>query len=37
MAPIERDAPRDMDRPLKHQHSGSIDHTRALVPMYVIS
>ncbi|KAK3906447.1 hypothetical protein C8A05DRAFT_29651 [Staphylotrichum tortipilum] len=34
MAPIERDAPRDMDRPLKHQHSGSIDHGRALVPMW---
>lgn len=35
MPAVERDAPRDMDRPLKHQHSGSMDH-RALVPMYVI-
>ncbi|KAG7285587.1 hypothetical protein NEMBOFW57_010216 [Staphylotrichum longicolle] len=34
MPAIERDAPRDMDRPLKHQHSGSIDHGRALVPMW---
>ncbi|EAQ87005.1 hypothetical protein CHGG_08258 [Chaetomium globosum CBS 148.51] len=33
MPPIERDAPRDQDRPMKHQHSGSIDH-RALVPMW---
>ncbi|KAK4101811.1 hypothetical protein N658DRAFT_38641 [Parathielavia hyrcaniae] len=34
MAPIERDAPRDLDRPLRHQHSASIDHGRALVPMW---
>ncbi|KAK4156364.1 hypothetical protein C8A00DRAFT_12675 [Chaetomidium leptoderma] len=34
MPAIERDAPRDHDRPLKHQHSASIDHNRALVPMW---
>ncbi|KAK4122541.1 hypothetical protein N657DRAFT_691058 [Parathielavia appendiculata] len=34
MPPIERDAPRELDRPLRHQHSASIDHGRALVPMW---
>ncbi|KAK4248567.1 hypothetical protein C7999DRAFT_13478 [Corynascus novoguineensis] len=34
MPPIERDAPRDQDRPMKHQHSASTDHGRALVPMW---
>ncbi|KAK3314807.1 hypothetical protein B0H66DRAFT_322724 [Apodospora peruviana] len=34
MAPIERDAPRDLDRALRHQHSASSDHSRALVPMW---
>ncbi|KAH6851308.1 hypothetical protein B0I37DRAFT_404941, partial [Chaetomium sp. MPI-CAGE-AT-0009] len=33
MPPIERDAPRDQDRPMKHQNSASFDH-RALVPMW---
>ncbi|KAL2159754.1 hypothetical protein VTH06DRAFT_1887 [Thermothelomyces fergusii] len=33
MPPIERDAPRDPDRPMKHHHSAS-DHGRALVPMW---
>ncbi|KAL2259068.1 hypothetical protein VTK26DRAFT_7386 [Humicola hyalothermophila] len=35
MPPIERDAPREMDR-LRHQHSSSTDHGhgRALVPMW---
>ncbi|KAK3944473.1 hypothetical protein QBC46DRAFT_440793 [Diplogelasinospora grovesii] len=34
MPPIERDAPRDLDRALKHQHSASSDHGRALIPMW---
>ncbi|KAL2184785.1 hypothetical protein L209DRAFT_401114 [Thermothelomyces heterothallicus CBS 203.75] len=34
MPPIERDAPRDPDRPMKHHHSTSTDHGRALVPMW---
>ncbi|KAK4239185.1 hypothetical protein C8A03DRAFT_14390 [Achaetomium macrosporum] len=34
MPPIERDAPRELDRPLRHQHSGSVDHGRSLVPMW---
>ncbi|KAL1873066.1 hypothetical protein VTK73DRAFT_1163 [Phialemonium thermophilum] len=34
MPPIERDAPRDADRALRHQHSGSSDHSRALIPMW---
>ncbi|KAK0704666.1 hypothetical protein B0H67DRAFT_545113 [Lasiosphaeris hirsuta] len=34
MPPIERDAPRDMDRALRHQHSASSDHGRALIPMW---
>ncbi|KAK3303970.1 uncharacterized protein B0T15DRAFT_399316 [Chaetomium strumarium] len=34
MPPVERDAPRDLDRPLRHQHSGSVDHGRSLVPMW---
>ncbi|KAJ9149256.1 hypothetical protein NKR23_g4467 [Pleurostoma richardsiae] len=34
MPPIERDAPRDGDLALKHSHSASSDHSRALVPMW---
>ncbi|KAL0940793.1 uncharacterized protein CTRU02_203556 [Colletotrichum truncatum] len=34
MAPVEREAPRDGDRPLRHQHSMSSDQGRALVPMW---
>ncbi|SPQ20604.1 b2bc3daa-13f2-4416-83ac-da260a31d989 [Thermothielavioides terrestris] len=34
MPPIERDAPRELDRALKHRHSASVDHGRALVPMW---
>ncbi|KAK4142806.1 uncharacterized protein C8A04DRAFT_12918 [Dichotomopilus funicola] len=34
MPSIERDAPRDQDRPMKHQHAASIDVGRALVPMW---
>ncbi|KAL2018772.1 hypothetical protein VTK56DRAFT_400 [Thermocarpiscus australiensis] len=36
MPSIERDAPRDLDRPLirPHSHSSSVDHGRALVPMW---
>lgn len=34
MPPIERDAPWDKtDVSLRHQHSASSDHGRALVPM----
>ncbi|KAL2265146.1 hypothetical protein VTJ83DRAFT_6246 [Remersonia thermophila] len=33
MPPVERDAPRELP-PLKHQHSASTDHVRALVPMW---
>ncbi|OBR03726.1 chromosome segregation ATPase [Colletotrichum higginsianum IMI 349063] len=34
MAPVEREASRDADRPLRHQHSMSSDQGRALVPMW---
>ncbi|KAK2064595.1 chromosome segregation ATPase [Colletotrichum caudatum] len=34
MAPVEREASRDADRPLRHQHSISSDQGRALVPMW---
>ncbi|KAB5585442.1 hypothetical protein GE09DRAFT_1197325 [Coniochaeta sp. 2T2.1] len=34
MPPVERDAPGVLDRALKHQHSASSDHGRALVPMW---
>ncbi|KAK3344462.1 hypothetical protein B0T25DRAFT_463333 [Lasiosphaeria hispida] len=34
MPPIERDTPRDMDRALRHQHSASSEHGRALIPMW---
>ncbi|KAK1999520.1 chromosome segregation ATPase, partial [Colletotrichum falcatum] len=33
MAPVEREASRDADRPLRHQHSMSSDQGRALVPI----
>ncbi|OLN95323.1 hypothetical protein CCHL11_04801 [Colletotrichum chlorophyti] len=33
MAPVEREAPRDGDRPLRHRHSMSSDQGRALVPI----
>ncbi|KLU81576.1 hypothetical protein MAPG_00661 [Magnaporthiopsis poae ATCC 64411] len=34
MPPIERDVPSQLDRTLRHQHSGSSDHSRALIPMW---
>ncbi|KAF5510157.1 hypothetical protein CGCS363_v002819 [Colletotrichum siamense] len=34
MAPVEREASRDSDRHLRHQHSMSSDQGRALVPMW---
>ncbi|KAJ4306641.1 hypothetical protein N0V88_000005 [Collariella sp. IMI 366227] len=34
MPPLERDAPRDLNGTLRHQHAASIDHNRALVPMW---
>jgi len=34
MPPIEKDVPFDMGKPvLRHQHSASSDHGRALIPM----
>ncbi|KAK1761491.1 hypothetical protein QBC47DRAFT_30300 [Echria macrotheca] len=34
MPTFERDLPRDMERSIRHQHSASSDHGRALVPMW---
>lgn len=33
MPPSERDAPRDADRTIRHEHSASFDHGRALIPI----